>query len=261
MLYIFGDSYTTMVNRPDWTYLSLIKQALDTDEQNFGLVGSSLDYTFSKFEEQRNNFVQGDVILITLTVEEKVTFWPDRPTLSHAVMSRKFFDSVEHTKEEKKAMQDYYRYLHNPDSIRIQTLNFLHNVDAVSREKNLRTVVINSIAHSFDHAVTSERFPNLHIARGCLADPTKAEINDKDLFGYFEFHMYVNDPRPFHFSEPNHRILADSIMSALEHNTEIDLTNIFMPGIFGRGDFNRHHRMLAERSPGGEIGKHTTLRS
>ena len=248
MLYVFGDSYVKSDSRPDWSYLSLVQKELDTPEQNFGLVGSSLDYTFARFEEQRNNFVEGDIILITLTVQEKVTFFPDRPTLSHSVMSRHFFGTVDHTNEEKQAMQAYFKHLHNPEIVGINVINFLHSVNDITQKKKLHTVVLNSIAHNFDSLVVQERFPAIHLAKGCLADPTKAEISDQDLFNFFEFQMYTNDPRPFHYSKENHRILADSIISSIKHNTAIDLETIFKKNIFGRDQFREYMMLLANKS-------------
>ena len=58
MLYTFGDSFVkTFDETPEWVHTSLIAKEFNTVEKNFGVISSSLEYTFHQFEEQRNNFV------------------------------------------------------------------------------------------------------------------------------------------------------------------------------------------------------------
>lgn len=236
MLYTFGDSFVkTFDETPEWAYTSLIAKEFNTVEKNFGVISSSLEYTFHQFEEQRNNFVEGDIIIIALSLPDKTYFFHDRPSLSH-VWS---FDTEKHTIEEKFAMEMYYKHLHNSKNIKFTLLNFLHSVQEVTARKKLHTVILKSLFNDVDNIVNKDRYPSLHIATDYLWETMKLEISDSTLTSYLNLTKFTNDTRELHFTEPNHRIIADSIISAIKHNTEINIENVLLRNIFNWDLYNK----------------------
>ena len=128
MLYVFGDSFAKMSDsQPEWVYPTLVAKLLNTEEKNFGYPSSSLEYTFDKFEEQRNNFVEGDVVIITLTLREKTYFFHDRPWLSHLWS---FDGIVPYTKEEHDLVKSYFEHNKNEKNS-INNLIIIHSIQLI----------------------------------------------------------------------------------------------------------------------------------
>jgi hypothetical protein len=224
-----------MYDTPEWAYTSLIAKEFNTTHLNFGLASSSLEYTFHQFEQQRNNLVEGDIVIITLSLPDKTFFFHDRPALSHLWS----FETEQHTVEEKNALEIYYKQLHNSKNIVVNLLNFLHSVQEVTKRKGLKTVVFKTFINEFDSEINNERYPDLIVANGSLWEFMKLEISQVTLLSYLNTNKFVNDSRLFHFSEPNHKIIADSIISAIKYNTEINLENVLLRNIFDWNSYNQ----------------------
>jgi len=235
MLYTFGDSFIKMFNTPDWAYTSLIAKEFDTHELSFGLISSSLEYTFHQFEEQRNNFVEGDIVIIALSLLDKSFFFHDRPALSHLWS----LETEHHTVEEKTAMEMYYKHLHSSTNIKTNLLNFLHSVQEVTQRKQLKTVILKTLFFDTDNIVNKERFPELLIANDCFWELMKLEISQDTLLSYLDLNKFTKDVRTFHFMEPNHKVIADSIISAIKNNTEINLKDALIRNIFNWDLYNQ----------------------
>lgn len=237
MLYTFGDSFVKMFNdTPEWAYTSLIAKEFNTTEKNFGKYSSSLEYTFHQFEEQRNNFVKDDIVIIALSLPDKTFFFHDRPSLSHLWS----LDIEQHTPDEKVAMETYYKHLHNPKNIIINLLNFLYSVQEITQRKQLNTVILKTIFDDVGNIVNQERYPNLHIANGYFWELMKQEISQDSLYSFLNLNKFANDSRVFHFTESNHRIIADSIISAIKQGTEINLQDVLLKNIFDWDLYNQY---------------------
>jgi hypothetical protein len=224
-----------MFNTPEWAYTSLIAKEFNTTEKSFGVISSSLEYTFYQFEQQRNNFVEGDIVIIALSLLDKTFFFNDRPELSQMWS----FETEEHTVEEKTAMEMYYNHLHNSKNIKINLINFLHSVQEVTQRKRLKTVILKTLFFDTDNIVNKERYPELIIANDCFWELMKVEISQESLLSYLNLHKFTNDARTFHFMEPNHKIIADSIISAIKYNTEINLENVLLRNIYNWDLYNQ----------------------
>lgn len=239
MLYTFGDSFVkTFDETPEWVYTSLVAKEFNTVEKNFGVISSSLEYTFHQFEEHRNNFVEGDIIIIALTLPDKTYFFHDRPSFSHVWT----YEKELHTVEEKSAMEMYYKHLHNSKNIKFNLINFLHSVQEVTVRKKLHTVILKSLFKDVDNIVNKERYPDLHIANDYLWETMKLEIADSTLASYLNESKFIYDTRELHFTEPNHRVIADSIISAIKHGTEINIEDVLLKNIF---DWDLYNQQVA----------------
>ena len=230
MLYVFGDSFANGFGiLPDYAHINLVAKVFKTEIKNLGFLGSSLEYTFTKFEEQRNNFAENDIIIIMLTMLDKTHFFPDRPNISGPWSFKEFKN---YSDDEQNAVELFYEKLHNPRNTVINLYNFLHSVQDITVRKKCKTVIFHSFDSYYNSSINNERYPDLHIAKGNLWFNMKREIRDVDLLNHYMEHHFVNDPRILHFSKQNHFILANSIVSAIRNKTEIDLDNIILENIY-----------------------------
>jgi hypothetical protein len=235
MLYTFGDSFiaTRSNMKPDWSWTSLIATTYNTIEVPFGVHASSSQYTFNKFEENRDKFVKDDIVIIMLTLENKSNFFSDRPKLAidwaFEVNDDPFIE------QEKIAVEMYYKYLYNIDNVVVNTMNFLQSVEDVTIRKQLKTFVFTGFINSFHP--TKERFPNIRFANGNLWDEQIKEISDKSLFNFLDYYKFTNDPRLLHFTKDNHKIIADKIIASIQNNDSIDFTIGLKQNVFGWNEY------------------------
>jgi hypothetical protein len=235
MLYTFGDSFvaTRYGEKPDWAWSSLVATAFNTNEIALGIHASSSQYTFNKFEEYTDKFIEGDIVVIVLTLEQKSNFFSDRPKLNIDWQFQPNIDT--YTTEEKLAVELYYKHLYNVDNVIVNTTNFLQSVQEVTVRKQLKTFVFFGFRNSF--AINQERFPNIRFANGNLWSEQIKEISDKSLFDFLSYHKFFNDSRLLHFTKDNHRIIADKILSSIYNNDLIDFTIGLNQNIFGWNEF------------------------
>ena len=110
MLYVFGDSFANGFGiLPDYAHINLVAKVFKTEIKNLGFLGSSLEYTFTKFEEQRNNFIENDIIIIMLTMLDKTHFFPDGYiwTAAKPFQLARFYDKGIHDTHYKSTADDY----------------------------------------------------------------------------------------------------------------------------------------------------------
>lgn len=223
-LWVFGDSfaedsaslkdYGRLNNASDFSWHKQIAEKLNLDYKNFGKGGSSLDYTFVKFNENRNNIKQYDIIIIALTNLDRRYFFKDRPHMSTALW-------IEDSRE-LKAVQYYYEYLDNKEVFAVHLLNFLYNLQDLTKELNLHTILIPCF-EDIDLFLKGKTFLHFHIADGFLNKINEDEY-DTEFFEKKLKRGYV-DPRANHIVRSNHNILANKILNNIEYKTNIKLTD------------------------------------
>ena len=235
MLYTFGDSFVATPSdvKPDWAWSSLVASTLNTTEVVLGVHASSSQYAFNKFEEYIDKFIEGDIVIIILTLEQKANFFSDRPKLN---VDWQFQPNIgNYTTEEKLAVELYYKHLYNVDNVIVNTTNFLQSVQEVTVRKQLKTFVFFSFRTSF--IINQERFPNIRFSVGNLWNEQIKEISDKSLFDFLSHYRFFNDSRVLHFTKDNHRIIANKILSSIYNNDLIDFTIGLNQNVFGWDEF------------------------
>lgn len=229
-LWSFGDSYAECYARDvnNEQYLNLIAKRLNYTHKSFGLSGTSISYTSYMFNQIRDNIQCDDKVVIVLTNLFRHWFFGDRPkeaalnvNLSHA---------------EQKAIKHYMLYLENNLEWKTALLDFLYNVDYVTKEKNLKTIVMYGFYDVQNFTNFKEyKFENIRFANGTLDNMQRREFK-ADLYNKWVQveKEQMGDPRLNHITKSNHYILADKIVDYFENNVNIDLTKDFLTDILDK---------------------------
>jgi hypothetical protein len=233
-LWCFGDSYVDQrlyfYDYPsEWKqnkYKSWILEICDRFDYtyyDYSFIGSSLDYTFKKFNDYRFSFNKNDVIIIATTNLNRRWFIKNSPQLSHTG-----FPEKDYPYNYLNALKQYILYLEHEEIYVIYLLDFLYNVHALTEKLNLHTIILPCFKCTEDIIVKNKfLFPNFHIADGNLHNISINEYSENLDPNIFRDH----DGKINHFIWSNHRILANKIIDNIANKTKIDLTNGFIEGV------------------------------
>ena len=223
MLYFFGDSFVQNRAFPYWAWTKSIGKTLGIEYKNLAQGATSLEYTYGEFELHHQKFVPGDILIVGITNEDRFNFFPDRQRLSTLWA----FDAKMHRylPEEKTAVEYYLKYLYNPANQSRHLINFLHNVQDVTKRKSLRTIIIQTLGLSnyTNSLLYPGRFDKLYIATGTLHSISMSELavgQNSDI----SHDKNGIDMRYNHLCKSNHDILSGKILKHLTDNDPIDLT-------------------------------------
>jgi hypothetical protein len=236
MLYIFGDSFSTPHEHKDeivgpggqvsfmpleknWT--NIVNESLygSSDHVNDSMLGCSNEYIFHKLSEKESSFRGGDCVIVQLTSFYREWFFEDKPHMANYMIS-KFTPGVEVTKEENTALEMYKRYLYSEHRV------FLHYnaiVDAIT----FRTI---QYAERGIRCLILPGFHNIRGVEGNMFEASKSEFDSDETAN--TYYNKTGDLRFNHFSEVNHKILANKVIDFLNTGKTVDLTTDFKTGIY-----------------------------
>lgn len=228
-IWTFGDSFSKhFPDLPD-TWLTRTGRILGQDIVSFSRPMTTLEYSFFKFNEQRANIQPNDIVIMSITTLRRRWFFPDRP-----------FRGLELNDKEKRAYENYEKYLHHFDEIhKVFVANSLYNLHYLTKKLNLHTIVLPNF-HDFDPTIEyiSKDIPLLNISKGragILSDNEfKPEIVGRATAEWF---MKV-DKRINHFIKTNHLRIADKVVENIKNKTPIDFTTGMVTGILDDEMFN-----------------------
>ena len=238
MLYVFGDSFghpyihfehSNEIRRSgkeypefipldnNWVDLVAKKLTGTTDQVNDSMAGAANEFIFHRFMDRMSEYKEGDYIIVCLTSSNRRWLVEQSPHLSNFANS-KIDEGL--TKQEFKAIQQYAKYLHS---------------DIVS------DAIYNSIIWAIIHAAVNLEplgikmliLPGFHSidgVKGTLTETSYAEfdsVKTRDAF-----YKKTNDSRWNHFSEENHKVLADKVCDFFTDFKMIDLTTGFKSNIY-----------------------------
>lgn len=237
-LWVFGASFAEILDEEDqWP----IKCAtlLNANLISLALGGSSLEYTYKKFNEIRPYVKENDVLIFNLTGIDRRWFLKDRPELSILL------STPEIQSDQNKAVENYRRYLDRPDIQEIYFNNFLNNVHALTKKLSLHTILL--IFTDVDALIKQEEFPLFNISKGTLLNTTLDEIDKSNGFydKIIEW-MHHSDPRLNHLCKSNHDILVDKILNNYHNKTPIDLAHGFLKNNFTEQMMNDENFIKSE---------------
>jgi hypothetical protein len=238
MLYIFGDSFSTPHEHKDeiigpggqvkfmpleknWT--SIVNESLNDGNNyvNESILGCSNEYIFHKLSEKESAFKGGDYVIVQLTSFYREWFFEDKPHMANYLIS-KFTPGVHVTKEESDALEMYKRYLYSEHRV------FLH-YNAILDAITLRTMLY------AEHGIRCLILPGFHNiggVEGNMFEASKLEFDcDKTADTYYK---KTGDLRFNHFSEVNHKILANKVIDFFNTGTTVDFTTDFKTGIYNK---------------------------
>lgn len=240
MLYIFGDSFSTPHKHKDevigpngrvsftpleksWT--AIVNESLNGGNNyvNESVLGCSNEYIFHKLSETEPSFNGGDYVIIQLTSFYREWFFQDKPHMANYLIS-KFTPGVHVTKEESKALEMYKRYLYSEHRL------FLH-YNAIYDAITLRTILY---AEKGIRCLILPGFHDVSGVNGNMFEASKLEFDcDETANTYYN---KTGDLRFNHFSEVNHKILANKVIDFFNTGKTIDLTTGFKTGIYTKGN-------------------------
>jgi hypothetical protein len=219
-LWVFGDSFSlTSNNLNPNQWMHKVAADLNTDVKAFGLYGSSLAFTFQKFNLARNKIQQNDILIINITGTDRQWFFKNYPQHNSN-------ESPTNNNLETEAIDNYRRFLdYNQDVKFTYLLDFLYNVQYLTKKLNLHTIILINLRDEYNF-IESKRtlFPLLSIASGLLLD---ISVNEFIPDAVHILNKGANDPRLNHLIRSNHLVLADKILNNIKNKNRIDLTKGF----------------------------------
>lgn len=224
-VWIFGASAAHLLdNEPDqWS--RHLANSLNTDVRSLAFTGSSLDYMYYKFNEIRQDIKENDVIVISVIGFERQWLFKEYP---HKSM---LFSPPSEDKLVLEAIELYIRYLQSKEITEVYLINFLYNLNYISKNKNLKTILLVPYADVNEFFIyKKELFPHLHIAKGLLLEVSCNEI-EKDILKRKQYISFDNDTRLNHFIKSNHLILSKKLYDYVVNDIPVNLTEGFMENV------------------------------
>ena len=237
MLYIFGDSFSvpqTQMNEVfgprgepvsyiplEKTWTTLVKESIfgDGEYVNDAVLGCSNAYIYYRLVERESLFKEGDFIIIQLTSMHREWFFEDKPYMA-IQLATKITPGIDVTEEQYQALEMYKRHLYFDRRSLIHYSMFLDSLAHKVRvygERGIRCLILPG-------------FDNVPGVVGNLCETAGLEFNnEKTAISYYD---KTGDLRFNHFSEVNHKILANKVIEFFNTGKTIDLTCDFKTGIY-----------------------------
>lgn len=215
-MWVFGDSFSRHFKYQPDTWVERTSKILGQEVRAFSRPVVPLEHIFYKFNEKRNEINHNDIVIYTLTNLDRRWFWRDQL----------FKVYYEWSEDETKAINYYQRFLSNfNDSHKIYLVNFLHNLNAMTKKLNLHTIVMANFS-DYDRLMAgiSEDFPLFHFSKGPLSIAADLEWK-KEIFRNASVEWFMRqDKRLNHFTKSNHTLISDKVVDNIKNKIPIDFT-------------------------------------
>ena len=237
MLHVFGCSFSTAHRHKDslvsntgktpqfvpieHTWTEIVSKHLigTTEHNNTALCGVGNDFIFDSFTNTLPNIQKGDYVIIQTTSFLREWMFEDRPEMSN-FLSAKYDVGTHINQKELDTLELYRQHLYSEHKQKIMYNAFMQAFFSWAMpfgEINVKMLILPGF-HKIDGV------------EGVLADPSNREIgNDKAVQKHLA--RLDGDNRYNHFSEVNHKILANKIIKFFDYATQVDLTTDFITDI------------------------------
>lgn len=236
MLYIFGDSFsvpdahknevtgpkglvTFMPLEKNWTRIVSESIIGDDNHVNDAVLGCSNEYILHTLRTRESSFKSGDRVIIQLTSYYREWFFEDKPQMANFI-NAKFVPGVHVTKEQANALEMYKRHLYSDHRL-------LLHYDAILDAITLRTILY---AQQGIRCLILPGFHTVTGVEGTLFKTSSSEFDSDETAA--KYRAETSDLRYNHFSEVNHKILADKVIKFFNTGETVDLTTEFKTGIY-----------------------------
>jgi hypothetical protein len=236
MLYIFGDSFsvpdahknevigpkgliTFMPLEKSWTRIVSESIIGDDNHVNDAMLGCSNEYILHTLRTRESSFKSGDCVIIQLTSYYREWFFEDKPGMAN-FLNAKWVPGVHVTKEQAKALEMYQRYLYSDHRL-------LLHYDAILDAITFRTKLYGQ------QGIRCLILPGFHPAagvEGTMFKTSGSEFDSEETAATYR--SETGDLRYNHFSEVNHKILADKVIDFFNTGKTVDLTSDFKTGMY-----------------------------
>jgi|APGre2960657444_1045066.scaffolds.fasta_scaffold22831_2 hypothetical protein len=237
MLYIFGDSFsvpdahknevigptgliTFMPLEKNWTRIVSESIIGDDNHINDCVLGCSNEYIFHTLRDRESSFKSGDYVIVQLTSYYREWIFEDKPEMAN-FLNAKWVPGVHVTKEQAKALEMYKQYLHSDHRL------FIH-YDAIFDAITFRTKLY---AQHDIRCLILPGFHNVAGVQGNMFETSNLEFDSSETCNTY-YNRVGGDFRYNHFSEVNHKILANKVIDFFNTGTTVDLTTGFETGIY-----------------------------
>jgi hypothetical protein len=175
----------------------------------------TIEYVFHKFNEQRNNIKENDICIIALPYIDRRWFFQ-----KHLLKIFYLND------DENEALENYKEHLNYFDDLhKVYTINFLYNVNYLTKKLNLHTIVLLSFYDSEEIIEPlKDEFDSINFSKGTISGITINELKKESLNDETNLWLQKNDPRVNHLCRNNHITLSNKIIDNVLHKSAIDLT-------------------------------------
>lgn len=237
MLYVFGDSFSLpdavkhnvigpggkVVNflplEKAWPDIVFESITSDTSYINDAQLGCSNEYVLHTLRNRESSFKSGDCVIVQLTSYYREWFFEDKPQMGN-FLNAKFVPGVHVTVEQAKALEMYQRHLYSEHRL-------LLHYDAILDAITFRTILY---GQQGIRCLILPGFHNVAGVEGTLFKASNAEFDSEETAATVR--RKLTDLRFNHFSEVNHKILADKIIDFFNTGKTVDLTTDFETVIY-----------------------------
>lgn len=236
MLYIFGDSFsvpdahkhetfgpkgliTFMPLEKNWTRIVSESIIGDDNHVNDALLGCSNEYILHTLRNRESSFKSGDRVIVQLTSYYREWFFEDKPGMANFI-NAKFVPGVHVTKEQANALEMYKRHLYSDHRL-------LLHYDAILDAITFRTTLY---AQQGIRCLILPGFHNVAGVEGTMFKTSGSEFDSEETAAIYR--AETGDLRYNHFSEVNHKILADKVIDFFNTGKTVDLTSDFKTGMY-----------------------------
>jgi hypothetical protein len=236
MLYIFGDSFsvpdahknevmgpkglvTFMPLEKNWTRIVSESIIGNDNHINDAMLGCSNEYILHTLRTHESSFKSGDRVIVQLTSYYREWFFEDKPGMANFI-NAKWVPGVHVTKEQAKALEMYQRYLYSDHRL-------LLHYDAILDAITFRTKLYGQ------QGIRCLILPGFHTVagvEGTLFKASGSEFDSEETAA--KYRAETSDLRYNHFSEVNHKILADKVIKFFDTGDLVDLTTGFKTGMY-----------------------------
>lgn len=225
-LVVFGDSFVNNEHQflpeesklnydsYDNNWINQLANKLSLTEINYGLEGSSIEYSLSKFYDHiRQNDNSNDICIFALTSPDR-QYWGDQ---YNDVM----FTDFDHDSNDEIEDNVLHWLIDNEQVSKmegrwINTICMLHNFSHLFK----KLIIVNCFS---TYEIIDDLYQYVRSDGAQLVNGSLREHISKDEYKSEESGI---DPRPNHMSDENHKILSDEFYKAIVDDFKLDLTTI-----------------------------------
>ena len=209
-------------NIKSWIYA--VGDKLNQTVNNKALCGSSPDYSYEQFNSARDSIDYKDIIIVGITNL-------DRRWLLRKIPYFTIFNDIKvmnqiNDQSVATAIKQYLTHLDHRELYKTYCLDFLYNLDNLTKERDLHTIVLPIMHDEFEWLTALDfKFTNFHWPNYPL---TQICNNEYEQSFFYKIHgNVIADGKVNHLTWSNHAVLTDKIVDNIKNKNKLDLENGF----------------------------------
>jgi len=233
-IWFFGDSYAAPKHtEKSWT-INVQEAFPEYDNENLAVIGSSLDYLYHTYEQNRKRFNTGDIVIMSLTTITRL-FLRNRTSNGgpRFLLLSKILSPLSGSKEILEEDHEYYDYyasdLFNPETHTSKANLFLNSLQYDAMTKGIKIIAL-PITYNFPR-IDYEDKNNITLVKTTdkysLIGITNMQYNKKFNVKKWQEHseaISYDNLQANHLSPENNLVLANKVIRHIKTNEPIDLT-------------------------------------